>query len=130
MAQENNSQNAEQVREILREWIELDNQERDLRNQIKQIKIQKERNSENILRFMRDNDVDNFSIEGQGNLSRSVRTTKPRLTASALRAQVLIQLADQPQKAADVLRSIEGGQGEEAAIGTQRELLVRRIPKN
>ena len=129
MAEEDNTQNTEQVREILRQWIELDNRERELRNQIKEIKNQKERNSEEILRFMRDNNVDDFSIEGQGKLARSVRTSRPALSRQTIRTQLLIQFADQPQRVAEALRSIEGGQGEDAVVGTQRELLVRRVPK-
>jgi hypothetical protein len=120
----------EQVRTILKEWVELDNQERSLRNQIKEIKDKKTQNSEHILKFMRDNSVDDFKIEGQGSLSRSVRTSRPPLRRDNIRTQLLIQFADQPQRVAEALRSIEGiHEGEEAPIGTQRELLVRHIPR-
>lgn len=116
---------------ILKEWVDLDNEERSLRAQIKSIKDKKAQNSEHILKFMRDNSVDDFKIEGQGSLARSIRTSRPPLRRDQIRTQLLIQFADQPQRVAEALRSIEGGnEGEESPIATQRELLVRRIPKS
>ena len=122
----------EQVRTILKEWVTLDDQERSLRAQIKQIRDKKTQNSEHILKFMRDNSVDDFKLEGQGSLSRSVRTSRPPLRRDQIRTQLLIQFADQPQRVAEALKSIEGGgqEGDDTPpIGTQRELLVRRVPR-
>ena len=120
----------EQVRNVLKEWVALDDQERALKLQIKQIRDKKTQNSEHILKFMRDNSVDDFKLEGQGSLSRSVRTSRPALSRDKIRTQLLIQFADQPQRVAEALRSIEGVQeGDDTpAIGTQRELLVPRKP--
>jgi Flp pilus assembly secretin CpaC len=122
---------AEQVRNVLKEWVSLDDQERALKLQIKQIRDKKTQNSEHILKFMRDNSVDDFKLEGQGSLSRSVRTSRPALSRDKIRTQLLIQFADQPQRVAEALRSIEGVQeGDDTpAILTQRELLVRRVPR-
>jgi len=124
----------QKVRETLKEWVALDDEERDLRRQIKVLRDKKTKNSEKILTFMRDNAVDNFAIEGNGvgNISRSVRTSRPALRRDVIRTQLLIQFADQPQRVAEVLRSIEGipeGAEDMSIGGTQRELLVRRIPR-
>ena len=124
----------EKVRESLKEWVTLDDQERHLRSQIKEIKDKKAKNSEKILAFMRDNSVDNFSLEGNGvgNISRSVRTSRPALRRNVIRTQLLIQFADQPQRVSEVLRAIEGipeGAEDMSVGGTQRELLVRRMPR-
>ena len=123
----------EQVRNVLKEWVTLDDQERALKLQIKQIRDKKAQNAEHILKFMRDNSVDDFKLEGQGSLSRSVRTSRPALSRDKIRTQLLIQFADQPQRVAEALRSIEGGGGQDGddtpPIGTQRELLVRRVPR-
>lgn len=118
----------EQVRNVLKEWVTLDDQERSLRNQIKQIRDKKAQNSEHILKFMRDNSVDDFKLEGQGSLSRSVRTSRPPLRRDQIRTQLLIQFADQPQRVAEALKSIEGNADTDEPI-TQRELLVRRVPR-
>ena len=123
-----------QVKDTLKHWIALDDQERDLRSQIKTLQTQKAEMSSNILGFMRDNGVDNFSLEGNGlgNITRSVRTSRPPLRRSELRTRLLMTFADEPQKVAEFLRSIEGiQQGEDnmSAGGTQRELLVRRLPR-
>lgn len=122
------------MKDALREWVSLDDQERDLRRQIKEIKDKKNRNSQDILAFMRDNQVDNFALEGNGlgNISRSVRTSRPPLRRQLIRTQLLLQFADQPQRVAEVLRAIEGipeGAEDMSVGGTQRELLVRRLPR-
>jgi DnaJ-domain-containing protein 1 len=118
----------------VKEWVGLDDQERNLRKQIKEIRDKKAQNSQDILGFMRDNQVDNFTLEGAGlgNVSRSVRTSRPPLRRDFIRTQLLLQFADQPQRVAEVLRSIEGipeGAEDMSVGGTQRELLVRRVPK-
>jgi hypothetical protein len=124
----------EQVRENLRQWIVLDDQERQLRAQIKTLREQKNKFSSEILGFMKDNEVDNFALEGNGvgQLSRTVRTSRPPLRRDLIRTQLLLHLADQPQRAAEILRSIEGipeGAEDMSVGGTQRELLVRRLPR-
>jgi len=123
-----------QVRESLKQWISLDDQERQLRAQIKAIREQKSKFSSDILGFMKDNQVDNFALEGNGvgQLSRTVRTSRPPLRRDLIRTQLLLHLADQPQRAAEILRSIEGipeGAEDMSVGGTQKELLVRRLPK-
>jgi hypothetical protein len=122
-----------QVKETLKTWIGLDDQERQLRNQIKAIQTQKANLSSNILGFMRENGVDNFPLEiSGGNISRSVRTSRPPLRRSELRTRLLMTFADEPQKVAEFLRAIEGiqeGEDNMSAGGTQRELLVRRVPR-
>jgi hypothetical protein len=124
----------EQVRENLKTWISLDDQERQLRAQIKTIRDQKNKISGDILGFMKDNEVDNFALEGNGvgSISRSVRTSRPPLRRDLIRTQLLLHFADQPQRVAEVLRSIEGipeGAEDMSVGGTQRELLVRRLPR-
>ena len=131
MAEEDTTQ---KIKDTLKEWISLDDQERQLRAQIKDLKNKKTNNSAKILEFMRDNQVDNFALEGSGvgNISRSVRTSRPPLRRSLIRTQLLLQFADQPQRVAEVLRAIEGipeGAEDMSVGGTQRELLVRRLPR-
>jgi hypothetical protein len=125
---------AQKIRDTLKEWVSLDDQERELRKQIKALKDKKTKNSTEILEFMRSNEVDNFALEGSGvgNISRSLRTSRPALKRSMIRTQLLLQFADQPQRVAEVLRAIEGipeGAEDMSVGGTQRELLVRRLPR-
>lgn len=127
-------ENTQKIRDTLKEWVTLDDQERDLRRQIKEIREKKTANSSVILDFMKDNQVDNFALEGNGigNISRSVRTSRPPLRRELIRTQLLLQFADQPQRVAEVLRAIEGipeGAEDMSVGGTQRELLVRRLPR-
>ena len=123
-----------EVRETLKIWISLDDEERGLREKIKKLKQRKSDLSNSILEFMRKNEVDNFSLEGNGvgNITRSVRTSRPPLKRAQLRTQLLLHFADQPQKVGEFLRQIEGipDNAENMSVGgTQKELLVRRLPR-
>jgi len=127
-------EDSSQIKEILKQWIEFDDEQRRLRNEIKALNERKKENSELILKFMRDNSVDDFHLEGNGLgvLSRSTRTTRPPLKRNVIKTQLLLQFSDQPQRIAEVLRNIEGvaeGADDTSVIGTTRELLVRKLPK-
>ena len=125
----------EQVRESLKQYIALDDQERQLRNQIKLIREQKQKYSSGILEFMKSNDIPGFDLEGDnacGSISRTVRNSRPPLKRNVIRTQILMHLADEPHRAAEILRSIEGipeGADDMSVGGTQRELLIRKLPK-
>lgn len=124
----------ETIREVIRNWVALDDESRQLQQRQREIRQEKNRLSEQILMFMRDNQVDNFTLEGNGlgTISRSVRTSRPPLRREMIRTQLLIQFADQPQRVAEALRAIEGipeGAEDMSVGGTQKELLSRRVPK-
>jgi len=121
----------EKIKETLKEWISLDDEERKLKQQISLLKEKKIKNSEKILEFMRNNKVDNFVLDGNGigNISRTVRTSKPPLRRNVIKTQLLLEFADQPQKIAAVLRNIEGVDENMSSTGTIKESLIRRIPK-
>ena len=123
----------DEIRQTIKDWIIEDEEERKLKQQIKEIHKKKIEKSAAILAFMKANEVDNFAIEGNGvgNISRTVRTTRPALKRSQIRTQLLLQFADQPQRVAEALRAIEGiPEGDDMSIGgTQRELLVRHVPR-
>ena len=126
---------ASKIRETLKKWVSHDDEERELRNQIKVLRDKKMSLSDSILGFMRENSVDMFALEGMstGNISRSVRTSRPALKRNVIRTQLLLTFADQPQRVAEALRAIEGipeGAEDISIGGTQRELLVRRVPRN
>ena len=127
-------EDAAEIKQIIRNWVSLDDEARKLQQQQKAIRDQKAKLSEQILGFMRDNHVDNFNLEGNGlgTISRSMRTSRPPLRREFIRTQLLLQFADQPQRVAEVIRTIEGvpeGAEDMSVGGTQRELLSRRIPK-
>jgi hypothetical protein len=125
----------QKVRNTLKQWITMDDRIRELQNEIKKIRDEKTKLSGIVLEFMRDNHIDDLALEGSGlgNIRRSVRTSRPPLRRNYIRTQLLLQFADQPQRVAEVLRSIEGipeGADDMSVGGTQRELLVRHIPRS
>jgi hypothetical protein len=123
----------EEIKVTIRAWVALDDEARKLQARQKAIRDEKARLSENILGFMRNNEVDNFTLEGNGlgTISRTVRTSRPPLRRQIIRTQLLLQFSDQPQRVAEALRAIEGiPEGDDMSVGgTQRELLSRRIPR-
>ena len=123
----------EQLRDSLRQWISADDEIRQLQAQIKTIRERKTTLGVQILDFMRGQNLDNFVIDGAGGtIARSQRTIRPPLRRDAIRTQLLLQFADQPQRVAEALRAIEGiHEGDDMSVGgTVRELLTRRIPRS
>ena len=122
-----------QVKETLKQWIALDDELRALQKRSKDIRTEKQTLSETVLAFMRENDVDDFKLEGNsaGTITRSVRSVKPGIKRNTIRTQLLLHFSDQPQKVSEALRAIEGiPEGEDAAsVVVQKELLTRRVPK-
>ena len=129
---ENQDTDPTQIRETLREWIGLDDQIRAFQAQIKTLRDRKTVLGATVLEFMQGNNLDNFVIEGgAGTIARSTRTVRPPLRRTAIRTQLLLQFADQPQRVAEALRAIEGIQeGDDMSVGgTQRVVLSRRVPR-
>ena len=124
----------EEIKTVIRSWVSLDDESRQLQARQKAIREQKARLSETILGFMRNNQVDNFALEGNGlgTISRTMRTSRPPLRRDLIRTQLLLQFSDQPQRVAEALRAIEGiPEGDDMSVGgTQRELLSRRVPRS
>ena len=123
---------AEEIKLVIKEWISLDDENRELQKQQKILRDKKIMLSQRILEFMRENQVDNFNLEGgsTGTIARTIRQSKPPLKRQIVRTQLLLQFADQPQRVAEVLRAIEGVQGDEMSVGgVQKELLSRRLPR-
>jgi hypothetical protein len=124
---------ADEIKDVIRTWVSLDDESRQLQARQKEIRDEKARLSQSILTFMKSNEVDNFALEGNGlgTISRTIRTSRPPLRRAQIRTQLLLQFSDQPQRVAEALRAIEGiTEGDDMSVGgTQRELLSRRIPK-
>lgn len=127
-------ESAETVREVLRSWIALDDELRALAAQAKELRARKQSLSAQVMEFMRGQNLDQFVLEGGGGtIARQQRTTRARPNKAVVRTQIAMLLADDPQRMAEVLRTMEGlpAPGEEPDAGsvTTRELLTRRLPR-
>ena len=125
---------ADEVRDTLRTWIGIDDQIRALQAQIKTLRDQKTQLGYQVMEFMRGQNLDQFVLEGGGGtIARQQRTTRARPNKQVVRTQVALLLADQPQRMAEVLRTIEGlpepGQEPDAGSVVTKELLTRRLPR-
>ena len=126
---------ADEVREVLRQWIAADDEIRGLQQQIKSLRDRKNQLGGQVLEFMRGNSLDNFVIEGGGGtIARQQRTVRQRPNKQVVRTQIALLLADQPDRMAEVLRTMEGlpepGQEPDAGSVITKELLTRRLPRS
>ena len=122
------------VREVLRSWIALDDEARVLQAQLKELRARKLALSQQVMEFMRGQNLDQFVLEGGGGtIARQQRTVRARPSKQVVRTQIAILLADDPQRMTEVLRTMEGlpasGQEPDAESVTTRELLTRRLPR-
>jgi uncharacterized protein (DUF1786 family) len=125
---------ANQVRDSLRRWISIDDEIRGLQAQVKALRDQKTQIGTQITEFMRGQNLDQFVLEGGGGtIARQQRTTHRKPPRQVVRTQVALLLADDPQRMAEVLRTIEGlpapGQEPDAGSVMTREVLTRRLPR-
>lgn len=123
------------IRDTLRQWIGIDDQIRGLQAQIKELRDQKTQLGAQVTEFMRGQNLDQFVLEdGRGTIARQTRTTHRRPGRTEVRAHVAMLLADQPDRMAEVLRTIEGvpppGQEPDAGSVVVREVLMRRMPRS
>lgn len=125
---------ADEIRDVLRQWIGLDDEMRALQAQMKALRERKAQLGQRVTEFMRDQNLDQFVVEGGGGtIARQQRTVRARPNKQVVRTQIALLLADDPQRMAEVLRTIEGlpapGQEPDAGSVTTRELLTRRLPR-
>jgi hypothetical protein len=122
------------VRDVLRQWIGVDDEMRALQAQMKTLRDRKTQLGAQVTEYMRGNNLDQFVLEGGGGtIARQQRTVRARPNKQVVRTQLAILLADDPPRMAEVLRTIEGlpapGQEPDAGTVVTRELLTRRLPR-
>jgi uncharacterized protein (DUF1786 family) len=125
---------ADEIRDVLRQWIGIDDEIRTLLAQVKTLRERKTQLGERVTGFMREQNLDQFVVEGGGGtIARQQRTVRARPNKHVVRTQIALLLADDTQRMAEVLRTIEGlpppGQEPDAESVTTRELLTRRLPR-
>ena len=126
---------AQEVREVLRAWIALDDEARLLQAQLKDLRARKLALSQQVMEFMRGQNLDQFVLEGGGGtIARQQRTVRARPSKQVIRTQIAVLLADDPQRMTEVLRTMEGlpvsGEEPDTESVTTRELLTRRLPRS
>lgn len=125
---------ADGIRDTLRQWISIDDEIRILQAQVKTLRERKVQLGSQVSEFMRGQNLDEFVLDGGGGtIARRQRTTHRRPPRQVVRTQVALLLADQPDRMAEVLRTIEGmpapGQDPDAGSVVVSEVLTRRLPR-
>jgi hypothetical protein len=125
---------ADEIRDVLRQWIGIDDEIRGLAAQAKTLRDRKTQLGLQVTEFMRNQNLHEFVVQGGGGtIARQQRTTRTRPSKQVVRTQIAILLADDPPRMAEVLRTIEGlpapGQEPDMDSVVTRELLTRRLPR-
>jgi hypothetical protein len=124
----------DEIRDVLRQWIGIDDEIRALAAQAKTLRERKQQLGLQVTEFMRDRNIHEFVTEGGGGtIARQQRTTRTRPSKQVVRTQIALLLSDDPPRMAEVLRTIEGlpapGQEPDTDSVVTRELLTRRLPR-
>lgn len=124
---------ADGIRDTLRQWIAIDDEMRALQAQMKTLRDRKVQLGGQVSDFMRGQNLDEFVLDGGGGtIARRTRTTHRRPARQVVRTQVALLLADQPDRMAEVLRTIEGvpppGQDPDEGSVVTSEVLMQDFP--
>lgn len=88
--------NKEELKEIIKEWIQLDNEIKTLQTEMKSRKERKKGLSENLVNIMRQNEIDCFNVN-DGKLIYSQTKVKSSINKNHLIASITKFLEDQEQ---------------------------------
>ena len=86
----------EELKEIIKEWIQLDNEIKTLQTEMKSRKERKKGLSENLVNIMRQNEIDCFNVN-DGKLIYSQTKVKGSINKNHLIASITKFLEDQDQ---------------------------------
>jgi len=88
--------NKEELKETIREWIQLDNEIKTLQSEMKARKDKKKNLSDKLVNIMRDNEIDCFNVN-DGKLMYSQTKVKGTINKNYLLATISKCLDDQEQ---------------------------------
>ena len=98
------SASKEELKEIIKEWIQLDNEIKTLQTEMKSRKERKKNLSDNLVDIMRDNEIDCFNVN-DGKLVYSQTKVKGSINKNHLIASISKYLESQEQ-AEDITKYI------------------------
>jgi hypothetical protein len=119
-----------ELSDTIKVWLDLESEEKELRDKASQLRKQRMSLSATILATMRDDDIDEFPIEAGGKkvgtLARSVRIVRPTIKRANLRIQLLTHFTGQHEKVRDFLELLERPATPSGEPITRETLTLRR----
>jgi seryl-tRNA synthetase len=70
----------QQLKTHIKEWVKLDDEISQYKQQIRDLNLKKKKLSEQLLSVMKEQEIDAFDLNNEGKLIRQVRKTKSPLT--------------------------------------------------
>lgn len=89
----------------IKEWIQIDNDVINLKNQLKDKKLKQKVLTESLVNVMKNNSIDCFDING-GSLLYKQRKTKGTISAKFLLSQLEEHYKDQPELAKEITQKV------------------------
>tara|TARA_E500000178_G_scaffold326724_1_gene355212 strand:+ start:1161 stop:1517 length:357 start_codon:yes stop_codon:yes gene_type:complete len=117
-------ENKNAIVDYVKQWIKLDNEMRQLRDEVTSRRKLKENISNSLLNLMKNNDIDSFDIKN-GRLESSTRTTKKPISKKMLQ-NILSKYYKGDDAKANELNSFILENREEVS----KEILTRKVDKN
>jgi len=108
---------------LVKQWITLDNEIKTLQREQKTRREQKKEVSEQLMDFMRDNEIDTFDLK-DGNLRYKKRNITKPITAKLLNSVVYNFFDGNEEKASELTNRIQ-----ESREKSTREIIERKINK-
>ena len=108
---------------LVKQWITLDNEIKTLQREQKTRREQKKEVSEQLMEFMRDNEIDTFDLK-DGNLRYKKRNVTKPISAKLLNSVVYNFFEGNEEKASELTNRIH-----ESREKSTREIIERKINK-
>ena len=84
----------QQLKTHIKEWVKLDDEISQYKQQIRDLNLKKKKLSEQLLSVMKEQEIDAFDLNNEGKLIRQVRKTKSPLTKKYILTSLVRPLID------------------------------------
>lgn len=113
----------EELVDNIKQWISLDEEIKQLQKQIKEKRKEKKENTETLVRIMRDNEIDCFDLDSQGNkLIYTKQKIKQSLSKKHLMTCLMQYFNEDTQKAKNISEFILKNRAEKIKENIKRKI--------
>jgi hypothetical protein len=113
----------EELVDNIKQWISLDEEIKNLQKQLKEKRIEKKQNTETLVRIMRENEIDCFDLDSQGNkLIYTKQKVKQSLSKKHLIACLTQYFKEDAQKAKNISEFILTNRTEKIKENIKRKI--------
>ena len=98
--------NKERVVETVKEWMQVDNEMKTIQKRLRELRQDKKELTDILIDIMRNNDIDEFDVNGGGKIMYKKSTVKSTLSKKHLLASLHEYFKDNPEQGIEVTNFI------------------------